>query len=90
MYCRASQPDIFYPDDYFSKNPFAIYSLLNKIPAAIIRSSINSNTKKDYAHHGQCRQTGNDYRIKSRNRTPGGRNRRGFAWRLGRRSINPF
>ena len=56
----------------------------------MIRSSINSNTKKDYVHHRQCRQTGTDRRKNGRNRTPGGRNRRGYARRLGRRSINPF
>ena len=37
----------------------------------MIRSSINSNTRKDYVHHGQCRQTGTDCRTNSRNRTLG-------------------
>lgn len=36
----------------------------------MIRSSINSNTKKDYVHHRQCRQTGTDRRTNGRNRTP--------------------
>lgn len=91
MHCRAFQSDIFYPDDQpFPKNPFAIYSLLNKIPASMIHSSINGNARKDYVYHRQYCQAGIDRRTNGRNRTPGGRNRRGYARRLGRRSINPF